>query len=191
MTVVDGVSFPPGQWFPDIQILNDIGNALLTVSIAGLKLFGLDTRYERKFFGHGVIAAPVEPSKANQLTIITGRMFLGKAGQEQFSPPEGAPGRFAFQTVDYEVEITNPWPMRQGTQALKTTDIAAVRANLNRDAFVLWSTLTALALGGVVAPAGALQDALSKRNGVVVGPMQPRGPAGGEASYLTTVSVQL
>ena len=190
MTVVNGVTFPVEPWIPDQLVLSEVGNTILLVCDAALTRYGYNTRYDRQFLGHGNEVV-IEPSKANQLTVVLTELYLGVAGQKQFKPWDGAQGKYAFQTADYEIQIMNPWPKRQGTQAIKTSDIAARLPELWRDSYVVWSAMVALALGGVIPPAGALRQIQSKRNGIMVGPMSPKGAAGGEAGFAITVSVQL
>jgi hypothetical protein len=191
VTIVDGVTFPVGPWIPDTGIVNDIGTDLLTVVGASLDLFGYGVRYERRFVGHGTEAA-IEPSKANQLTIVWSDMYLGRAGEKQFQFAKGALGKFAFAVAEYDIEITQPYPKRQGREAIRTTDIAAHRANLWRDSYIVWAGLVALANGGLTPPSGgALAKVQRQDNGVMVGEIGMKGPAGGEASVVIKVGVQL
>jgi hypothetical protein len=190
MTVVNGVTFPVGPWLPDVNMLSDIGEDIRTIALAALTLFGFADRYERTVLGTG--AVPVEPSKANQLTVAGIDHYLGKAGQKQFLFHENAPGKYAFETAEYEIEITHPYPKRQGAQALRIADIAVYRAGLFRDYYIVWGAMKGVALKGVIPPAGgALWQAMDKSNGFMVGESTLKPPKGGEASISLKVAVQL
>jgi hypothetical protein len=194
VTLVNGVTFP-AIWIPPpeivpLTILYDLGMDILTVAGAALDLFGLGERYERKYVGAGAEAA-LEPSRAGQLTVNLTKHMLGRQGAEQFQFDDGAIGKYAFETANYSIEVTLPYPKR-GQVAAKTPDIATYTSAVQRDSYVVFEAMKGVALGGIVPPMGGqLQIRQAMNNKIMVGPLAPKGPAGGEASYTMTVAVQL
>lgn len=184
-------TFPdPAAWIPRPDILNDVGEGLLAVAVGALTVHGLGERYERRYVGHGT-EAPVVPSKAKQLTVVCTKVYVGKAGEEQFQFARGAPGIIAFQTGQFMVEMSAPWPVptKGGTHPAltPTTELDASRAMLWREGFIVWAAMIGVVLGGVGRP--------WERDGepagdVAVGPMVPKEPAGGQASWTFQVQVQ-
>lgn len=193
---IGGITYPDDPlWLPDTGRLNDVGRDLLAVALGALEqqqLFGggpgvspVDpARYERTYVGHGSRAS-VPPSKANQLTVTLTNVAPGLAGSQTYSAPQGQPGRYAMQSAVFMVELSQPWPARQGPAPVKTTDVDAARERLWRDGLIVWAAFIALALGGVRAPS------IPNCNDVAVGPMVPRDPNANVASWVIDVTVQL
>lgn len=184
--VVRGVTFPePAQWITDIDALNVKGEALLGVAAGALDLYGLEAdRYEREYVGHGSTTV-VEPSKANQLTVTCLRLFIGRPGEEQFQLFKGAIGQAGFQTAQYAVKLSAPWPIRQGDRPIMTSAIDEARAQLWRDGLVVWEASLALALGAVQV------EGFDRQNEIALGPLVPIDPKGGAASWRFEVHVLL
>lgn len=193
MSVVDGVTFPiPVTWIPEPTVVYDIGSDLLTICGASLDLYGYGTGYTRRMLSAGTEAV-VEPApKAKQLNVVLTTLYFGKPGQKQFTPPEGAPGKFADLTAEYKIEVSGPYPLRQGGQAQSVTDVATYTLNLMRDSFIVHSALRGVLLGGVRGPAGG---PVAKRQGMRgqfhLDAMTPEQIKGGMASYSMTFSVQV
>lgn len=179
-----GVKFPdPVHWIVDIDALNAKGEALLNVTAGALDLYGLEAdRYEREYVGHGH-STVVEPSKAHQLTVTCLRLFVGRPGEEQFQLFKGAIGQAGFQTAQYAVKLTAPWPKRQGEQAIATPEIDAARAQLWRDGLVAWEAALALALGAVTV------EGITRQNEIALSALEPIDPKGGAASWRFEVHV--
>lgn len=183
-------TFPdPASWIPDVDILNHIGEGLLEVAIGALQLFGLGERYERRYVGHGT-EAPVVPSKAKQLTVVCTKVYVGRAGEEQFQFAKGAVGAMAFQTAQFMVELSAPWPAptKGGTHPAltSTTELDESRSILWREGFIVWAAMIGMVLGGVSRP----WVSTGTVDGLAVGPLQPKDPAGAQASWVFQVQAQ-
>lgn len=170
---------------PDVDALSGTGETILAVAAFGLDRGGRGDDYTRLVVSHGD-AVPVEPGKAGQLTVTCHRVFIGKAGQERFQFPMGEPGTQAEVTAVYAVELSHTWPSRGAQGAATPVDpLSEAREALWRDGWCVFSALRAAGLGGIspaLAPTG---------NGVIVGPLTPRGPLGGFATWVMDVAVEL
>lgn len=189
--IIGGITYPDDPlWLPDTGRLNDVGRDLLAVASGALEqqqMFGQPVdpaSYERVYVGHGSRVS-VPPSRAKQLTVVLTSVAPGLPGAQVFTAPQGQPGRYGTQAAVFNVELSQPWPARQGPAPVKTTDIDAARERLWRDGLIVWAAFIALALGGVQAPS------IPNCNDVAVGPMVPRDPNANVASWVIDVTVQL
>lgn len=185
------VEFPPReQWIPDPDRLNKVGEGLLEVAFGALGHYDLADRYERTYVGHGT-EAPVVRSVAKQLTVVCPRVFVGRAGEEQFQFVKGEAGKYGYQTAQFMVELSAPWPSPQGGQrssAIATTAIDDHRAPLWRDGLVVWAAMLGLALGGIARPWPCRTE---RGEQIAVGQLAAKDPAGTQASWIVQVQVEL
>lgn len=185
MPVIDGFTLPaPEAWIVSPARVADVGKLLLRVACAGLAVYGLDARYERRLFTFG--KAPVlEQSTARQIAVVCTKVQLGQAGQELFQFNRHEIGRSAFQTAIYDIELAGPFPVRQhGEPATKVPDVDSFSSELCTEGFVVWNTLLAVMHGGVSLPTVEAKDML-------VSPMVPKDPQGRVAAWAISVAMQL
>lgn len=198
------IQFPnPATWIPNVDVLNDVGEGLLSVAAGALDLFDdptapagetrtLAARYERQYVGHGT-EAPVVHSKAKQLTVVCPRVYIGRAGEEQYQFAKGEAGKFGYQTGLFVIELSAPWPAptRGGGAApalVPVPDLDLARGQVWRDGTVVFAAMIGLALGGIQRP---WEPSNVRADGMAVGPLAAKDPSGGAASWTCQVHVEI
>jgi len=191
MTDLTGtITFPPGQWIPNVDQVTSSAATLLAIAGKVLDSYGLGDPYERRVFLHGAESRwNVTDPPQSQLIVRLEKMHFGKAGQEQYQFEDGMMGKYAQRVIVYQVEVVNPWPQFQGNIAVAPPDGDALEfaaQGLWRDGLIVWSALAATSLGGVKVnpPVGPIAQ-----DKILVGPMTPVGPSGPLAGLSTEVRV--
>lgn len=183
------LTFPQGPWPPNPQRLTTTAQTLLAAASGALAQNQI-TDYDRQVITHG-IRPVIAPQEAAQLIVNCEGIFLGKAGAQQYQFQEGAFGKYAFYFARFGVTVarkgvtitgglapTLPTPAAQGDAA----------APLWRDAWIVWSAMLALSLGGITPPAGPL---VPPADSVMVGPMVASDSQGVQSWWQITVEVQM
>lgn len=186
------VSFPP-NWLPDPGQLNGIGEGIRDVALSALRSFERADRYERTYVGHGT-QTPVVVSAAKQLSVVCSRVFVGRAGEQQYQFYNGSQGKAGFQTAQFFVELSAPWPKQQGgnsSSAIATPRIDESRAELWKDGLIVFGGMLALSLGGVARPWDTERSPSGRGQEIAVGPLVSRNPQGGQASWVIDLQVEL
>jgi hypothetical protein len=120
---------------------------------------------------------------------------IGRAGEERFQFDKGDLGTYAQRFTRYQVQLARTSPTISGGIAPRmqgAQDLADHAVDLWTDAYIVWSALLALSLGGVKDQTGAPVHAgpLAQDN-VLVGPMVFDPPEGGLATAKCEVQIQL
>lgn len=185
------IDFPNrDQWIPNLDQLNAVGEGLRDIAVGALGVYDRAARYDRVYVGHGT-EAPVVRSVAKQLTVVCTKLYLGRAGEEQFQFTKGSTGKLAFQTAQFMVELSAPWPTNQGGQrstAIATPAIDEHRQELWRDGLVVFAAMVTLAAGGIEAP---WPHTSNRGEEIAVGPLTAKDPSGTQASWVIQVQVQV
>lgn len=196
------VTLPLGDWIvnPDgssaVDQLTDSMVGLLTVMGTVLDRYGLGETFTRRVFSHGEIPlyrGDESGTPPAQLLVSFTGLTLGDAGEQKFTYAKGVLGSFAHMTAAFECQAWIPWPMPEGGLTASLTqdkDTMAQAMFLNKVGIVLFSALRSLALGGtgsvrIDPPVTPIQQ-----DGIHVGPLLPKTPAGGLAGLSSIVQLQ-
>lgn len=179
--------YTPDVWPPDPDALDTLGTNLLDLATQALDRMGRYTpangaQYERVFVGHG-LEIPIEPTATKQLTVLCSRVFLGRGGEERYQFPMGNLGAVSFHTAQFQLEVSWPWPMRDGRTPAPLESINEAREGLWTDALIVWDALNALMLGGVT-------PALVPEGQMHVGPLTPKPTRGRQGTWRVQVQLQ-
>ena len=194
-------SFPvQATWIPDTAQIATSGQVLLGVAGQALDSFPVaaetrGTPYQRRVLTTGNIV-PLVPEQDGQLVVSAVKLAIGRAGEERFQFDKGDLGTYAQRFSTYQVQLARTSPLPTGGIAprmQRADDLADHAVDLWTDAYVVWSALLALSLGGVkdgttgnqVTPAPLTQD------NVLIGPMTFDPPEGGLAVAKCEVQIQL
>lgn len=191
------VTMPQGEWIPNPDQLTATGAGILAVAGDALDAYGLGERFGRRLVSHGetipwkITLDAGTPAPA-QLLVGLPKVALGRVAEEMFQFQKGDIGSHDFLFATYTVEIVDTWPMVTstglGTAAQQDDEaIFASTALLWREAWVVFSALRALSLGGVTTNPPILPIV---QDNIKVGPLAPKGPSGGNAGWGCEVSVQ-
>ena len=194
------VGFPPEPWIPDSTQLADSGQIILDVCGQSLDHFPLGagtrgTPYVRRVLTTGQIV-PLVPAQDGQLVVSLFEMAIGRAGEQRFQFFKGDLGTYAQRFVRYQVQLARTSPTVTGGIAPRmqtTNDLADYATTLWTDAYIVWSALLAMCLGGIRdATTGAqLSPAPITQDNVLIGPLGFDPPQGGLAVAKIEVQVQL
>ena len=195
-TVIPGVEFgtikmPSYDWIPNIDQITESAAGLLAVMGAGLDQYGLGQDFKRRFFTHGdVVPLHRGDDACSQLVVTFSNLEIGEAGQKMFQFVKGSIGAYAHHVGLFKAQLWIPWPMPEGGLAPSLAadqDLMEATILLNRCSYVMFSTLRALSLAGVIInpPVTPIQQ-----DGILIGPAEPLGPQGGLAGVGMSIQVQ-
>jgi hypothetical protein len=195
------VGFPlQSSWIPDLAQLGDSGQVILDVAGQSLDYFPYEggtrgTPYARRVLTTGQ-NVPMVPEQDGQLVVSLFEMALGRAGEQRFQFFKGTMGAYAQKFVRYQVQLARTSPVITGGIAprMPRADVLEDYAReLWTDAYIVWSALLAMCLGGIVnAQTGEqLSPAPITQDNVLVGPVALDPPQGGLAVARIEVVVQM
>jgi hypothetical protein len=205
--VVDS-TYPPlafpvqATWIPNLDQVRTTGETILQVSGQALDQFQGDngdptrgTPYTRRVLTTGQIV-PLVPELDGQLCVSVFEMFFGRAGEQQFQFFKGTLGTLSQKVVRYQVTLarTSPLPKAGIAPRLQRASELEDRAGtLWTDAWVVWSALLAMVLGGVTnAETGAQVSAAPiTQDNILIGAVAFEEPNGGLARVTIEVQVQM
>lgn len=187
------VKLPNGPWIPNPDQITDSATGILNVIATGLHQWGLDEGLERIVQVHGeTIQIPRTESAEKQLIVSFRSIELGDAGEKRFQFMKGDIGSFIHHTAMFGIELWFPWPTPTGgiSQSLAPDPEVATKVSaFNRAGYVMFACLRALAMGGVVVNP-PIVPTTSGLEGIIPGPMTPKGPSGGLAGFACDLQLQ-
>lgn len=192
-TEYGSATLPAYPWLPDEDQLATTGQALMCCVVAVLTQWSRIGPYKRQLITMG--DTPPWVVKDSQLIVSLSTTHMGRAGEQQFQLTKGAIGKAGYLTTRWWVEVVNPWPSITGGISPRMPSVDAIGTaadGLFRDAWIVFSGLRALMLGGVVTnpPVSPAPDPTSQVF-TLVGPLAARGPIGGLAGLRCQVEILL
>lgn len=197
------VSFPSFEWIPNPEQISDSAATILAVASETILRYGTpenQQKYKRQVIEHGVTSLAFRSDRGDtafQLLVSFDSMQIGKAGAKKYQFDDGDLGSYAFICAQYEVAIWNPWPTAKGglsAQAAATADRMGAAFNLWRDSYVVWAALRSLSMNGSSGQATGVRTSPGispiPQDHMLVGPMTPKQPSGGQAGMVFPVEVQ-
>jgi len=201
-------TFPPFPWIPQNGVRPAIiADGLLSVAYNSLSQFLVDPTaqqgdpdylevrsapYNRHYIAHGQTPVFQPNWQGKQMMLSLQRIYIGRAGKQQFQFKEGNSGSYAATVGQYILELGAPWPTQSGgltPQAVRSDQMQEAAADLMTDAHIVWSALLALSLGGVT-PYPWPENA-PRADEIIVGPMEAYDPRGGVAGWHCQIDVAL
>lgn len=183
------LTFPSPPWPQNPERVLHAAQTILDAAVGALQLSNI-TDYGRQVITHG-ITVPIAPEADAQLIVSCAGIFLGKPGEQQYQGFAGAIGKFGFFYARYLVTVARKFVTVTGGLAPTLPSPKAqslVNDPLWRDAWIVWSAMIALSLGGITP--GPSPNPVSTDQ-MMVGPMVAADPKGNQALWQTTVEVQL
>jgi hypothetical protein len=177
------------NWIPNKDQLFTSKAAIMECVGGVLDGFGRSEAYTRRVLHHG-LTGQVKNGVGNIIVTLLG-VYPGKAGGQQFQFAEGAYGKIAQRFARYRVLIATPWKSIEGgtVASLPTPEESAEQsAQIDRDGWLVYSGLLALALGGLTTdpPYAPIPE-----DNVLPATMLPYGPEGQMAGWEYQVELQL
>ena len=185
------VTFPIPGWLPNPDQLQDSGATLLGVVADSLDQLGSPNRnFQRRLFTHGETALWIPD--ADQIVVSLAKVYLGRAGEEQYQFDKGVLGKYGFVTLAFDVAVVHGgWPTVEGGIGPRLPEqnaLMSATSSLWHDGWVAFSALRALALGGITTTPPVCPIV---QDNVMVGPMSAKGPSGKNAGLELQVLLQV
>jgi hypothetical protein len=194
------IGFPAHPWIPNREQLEYSGNVILSVAGAVLDQTPYDgesrgTVYSRRVLTTGQNVVFV-PEQDGQMVVSLFQIALGRAGEQRFQFEKGTLGAYDQRYVRYQISLARSSPTVQGgiSPRMQSSDaLADAAALLWDDAYLVWSAMLAMSLGGVrnaqtgeqLSPAPITQDNL------LPGPVAFDPPQGGLAVAKINLDIQM
>lgn len=188
-------------WMPDgEEQFTLIAEGLLQVALHTLGLFPTGApagqpqtraeRFKRVMVTHGQ-KPPINSDKMRELVVAAQYVFIGRAGEENYQYLKGSVGIAGFVTARYVIQLAEPWVMPTGGYApapARSDRIAQAADELYTDAYIVWSSMVALMLGGISPRPWPTKSERGEQ--IMVGPLTAVDPAGNMAGWSIEVQVQ-
>lgn len=198
------VGFPQSasDWIPNLEQVRTSANIILQVAGQALDYFpvagGQNKRgevYKRRVLSTGRVV-PIVPNQDGQLSVSVFNFYIGRAGEQRFQFFKGDLGSYSQRVMVFLVRLARLSPTITGGIAPKIQKESALDEQSNElwvDAYIVWSALLAMALGGVTnAQTGKqLSPAPITQDNLLIGPCAFPEPNGGVASAEIEIAVQL
>ena len=193
------VQFPVHPWIPDPMQLYDSGNILLAIAGQSLDSIPFEsqsrgTPYVRRVLTTGKIV-PLVPEMDGQLIVSLYEMAIGRAGEQRFQFFKGTLGAMDQRFMSYQVQLARTSPTITGGIAPRmqpAADLEDHAATLWTDAYIVWSAMLAMCLGGIknAATGQQLSPAPITQDNILIGPLTLDPPEGGLAVARMEVLIQ-